>query len=51
MTAFGRDDPREMPPHFFYGALRVNYASAVRADVDRQNCAMCPRYWYDKWTL
>jgi hypothetical protein len=46
MTAFGSDDPREMPPHFFYRARRVDYASAVRADADRQNCSICPRYWY-----
>jgi hypothetical protein len=46
MTGFGHDDPREMPGHFFYGSLRLDYASAVRADSDRQNCGVCPRYWY-----
>lgn len=46
MSAFGRDDPRAMPPHFFYGAVRIDYKSAVRADVARQNCSICPRYWY-----
>lgn len=46
MGGFGRDDPREMPPHFFLGSLRIHYASAVRADADRQNCGVCPRYWY-----
>lgn len=46
MKEFGRDDPREMPPHFFYGSLRRDYASALRADTSRQNCGVCPRYWY-----
>jgi hypothetical protein len=43
---FGRDDPREMPAHFFYRSLRVDYGSAVRANAARQNCSICPRYWY-----
>ena len=43
---FGRDDPREMPAHFFYRSLRIDYDSAVRADPERQNCSICPRYWY-----
>ena len=46
MSAFGSDDPREMPPHFFWGALRLDYRTAVRAETTRQNCSMCPRYWY-----
>ncbi len=43
---FGSDDPREMPAHFFYGSLHVEYRSAVRADPERQNCSICPRHWY-----
>ena len=43
---FGRDDPREMPAHFFYRSLHIDYGSAVRADPERQNCSICPRYWY-----
>ena len=35
-----------MPVHFFYRSLRIDYASAVRADTTRQNCSICPRYWY-----
>ena len=35
-----------MPVHFFYGSLRIDYGSAVRADVGKQNCSICPRYWY-----
>ena len=46
MSAFGSDDPREMPPHFFWGALRLDYGTAVRAETTRQNCSICPRYWY-----
>src|SRR5688500_14229937 len=46
MNAIGSADPREMPVHFFYGALRVNYNTAVRADTAKQNCSICPRYWY-----
>jgi hypothetical protein len=46
MSDFGRDDPREMPGHFFYRSLRIDYGSAVRADPAKQNCSICPRYWY-----
>jgi hypothetical protein len=46
MSGFGREDPREMPPHFFLGSLRIDYGSAVPADPERQNCSICPRYWY-----
>jgi hypothetical protein len=46
MSAFGRDDPRDMPIHLFYGSLRMDYASAIAADPDKQNCSICPRYWY-----
>jgi hypothetical protein len=31
MSGFGNDDPREMPAHFFYRSLRVNYETAVRS--------------------
>jgi len=46
MSGFGRDDPRQMPPHFFQGSLRLDYSSAVRADAEAQSCSICPRYWY-----
>jgi transcription elongation factor Elf1 len=35
-----------MPPHFFYGALRLDYRTAIRAQTEKQNCSICPRYWY-----
>jgi hypothetical protein len=46
MSGFGQNDPREMPPHFFSGTVRIDYESAVRADPAKQNCSVCPRYWY-----
>jgi hypothetical protein len=46
MDYFGRDDSRDMPVHFFYRSLRVDHRTAVRADPEKQNCSMCPRYWY-----
>jgi hypothetical protein len=46
VSDFGRDDPREMPYHFFRGSLRIDYPAAVRADVERQNRSICPRHWY-----
>jgi Probable zinc-ribbon domain len=36
----------DMPAHFFYRSLRIDYGSAVAADIERQNCSICPRYWY-----
>jgi Probable zinc-ribbon domain len=46
VSGFGHDDAREMPLHFFLGALRLDYGTAIRADAARQNCSICPRYWY-----
>jgi hypothetical protein len=43
---WGQRDPRNMPRHLFPGALHIAYATAVRADVSKQNCSVCPRYWY-----
>jgi hypothetical protein len=46
MSDFGHDDPHDMPAHFFYRSVRVDYDSAVRANPERQNCSICPRHWY-----
>ena len=46
MTDFGKVNPRDMPVHFFFGSVRLDYGSAIRADISRQNCSVCPRYWY-----
>ena len=47
MSAFGRDDAREMPAHLFMRSVRIKYETAVRSDPDKQNCSICPRYWYE----
>ena len=46
MNGFGSDNPREMPAHFFYRSVRIDYDTAVRSDPAKQNCSICPRYWY-----
>jgi hypothetical protein len=43
---FGEDDPRRMPRHFFWGSLHIDYATAIKADISRQNYSVCPRHWY-----
>ncbi|MBC7819129.1 MAG: zinc-ribbon domain containing protein [Planctomycetaceae bacterium] len=43
---FGEIDPRAMPHHLFWGSLHLDYNSAVKADISRQNFSVCPRYWY-----
>jgi hypothetical protein len=43
---FGKSDPRKMPSHLFSGAMHLDYTTAVRADFSKQNCSICPRYWY-----
>lgn len=43
---FGEDDPCKLPGHFFYGALHIDYATAVRADISKQDYTVCPRHWY-----
>jgi hypothetical protein len=46
VSDFGFDDPREMPVHFFYRCLSVDYRTAVRANTAKQNRSICPRHWY-----
>jgi len=43
---FGSTSPAKMPSHFFWGVERLAYETAVRADIDRQNYSVAPRYWY-----
>jgi hypothetical protein len=43
---FGEDNPRDMPRHLFWGVVRMDYQTAVRSNPDKQNCSICPRYWY-----
>jgi hypothetical protein len=46
MDVFGDTDPRKMPRHLFFGALCIDYDSAVRANIDQQHFSVCPRHWY-----
>lgn len=46
MDYFGSIDPRLMPMHLFWGAVHIDYASAVRGNPEKQNYSVCPRYWY-----
>ena len=43
---FGNTDPKKMPNHFFYGAVKIKYETAVKANTDKQNYSVCPREWY-----
>ena len=40
------DNPMQMSSHFFFGAVEIDYSSAVRASVDKQNYSTFPRSWY-----
>lgn len=46
LDSFGEIDPRRMPRHFFFGAVELNYASAIRADISKQDFSVAPRHWY-----
>lgn len=46
MDIFGSADARKMPPHFFTDAISIDYATAVRADISKQDYTVCPRHWY-----
>jgi len=46
MDVFGSTDPKEMPPHFFWSALDIDYGTAIRANIDAQDYTVCPRHWY-----
>lgn len=43
---FGEDDPRKMPTHLFYGARHIDYSTAIKANISRQDFSVCPRCWY-----
>lgn len=44
--SFGNGNPRKMPKYFFSRAIRLYYATAVKADIKKQNFSVLPRYWY-----
>ena len=46
MDTFGDTDPRKMPMHLFYGAIKLDNDTAIRADITVQNYSVCPRHWY-----
>jgi len=43
---FGEGDPTAMPAHLFWENRGLDYDSAVKADISRQNFTVCPRHWY-----
>lgn len=44
--SFGYSDPKQMPPHFFWGNLGLDYSTAMRADCSAQDFTISPRHWY-----
>lgn len=44
--SFGSDHPHGMPPHFLHGAVHIDYETAERADISRQDFSVAPRHWY-----
>ncbi len=46
LLGFGKSDPRKMPGHLFFGSLHLDYSTAVKADISKQNFSVCPRHWY-----
>ena len=46
MDHFGDTDPKMMPSYLFFGALNIDYDTAVRADITKQDFSVCPRHWY-----
>lgn len=41
---FGENHPHDMPSYFFWRHLRLDYASAVRADTSKQDFTVAPRH-------
>ncbi|MBN8420612.1 MAG: zinc-ribbon domain containing protein [Verrucomicrobia bacterium] len=37
---------KDIPPHFYWGALELDYSTAIEANVDLQNFTVMPRRWY-----
>lgn len=46
MDFFGKSNPKEMPIHFFLSAIDIDYATAIRANIELQDYSVCPRHWY-----
>jgi hypothetical protein len=43
---FGESDPAGMPAHLFWENRGLDYDSAIKADISRQDFTVCPRHWY-----
>lgn len=43
---FGSDQSHNIPMHFFFGAVRIDHSTAIRADTAKQDYSVCPRHWY-----
>ena len=41
---FGCNDPKKMPE--FLLPYSADFDTAVKANIENQNCSICPRYWY-----
>ena len=46
MSSFGENSPQDMRWHYFSGTTKRSYDTAMRSDPSKQNCSVCPRYWY-----
>jgi hypothetical protein len=44
--SFGNTASSRMPRHLFGDVLSLDHATAIPADISRQNYSVCPRYWY-----
>ncbi len=43
---FGESDPKAMPAHLFWENRGLDFDSAIKAVISRQNFSVCPRHWY-----
>ena len=46
LDIFGSNDAKEMPDHFFWNAIKIDYDTAIRAKIKKQNYSVCAREWY-----
>lgn len=44
--SFGKNYPQGMPNWLFGNATRLDYSSALKANIQKQNASVVPRYWY-----
>ena len=51
MDIFGNTSAKKMPKHLFFTANHVDFESAIKAETEKQNCSICPRYWYADATI